>query len=477
MSTLGWPNNTEDLKKFYPGATLITGHDILFFWVARMILMGEYAKHAPPFHQTFIHGLIYGRSYWRMQEDSSVSYVTGEERLSYDLGQTLPSDVHAKWEKMSKTKGNIIDPIEILESYGTDAMRMALCFSATHARQIDLDRRRFEEFKNFANKIWNGARFVLGSITLEPHVLASGIKKELFTIEDKWILSLLNKLIATVNSHLSAYSFDKAASSAYEFFWKEFCAYYVELVKPTLTGKAYTKEHLENKQKILIILLCNAVRLLHPMAPFITEELFHLIKAKIDLTKTPSCTYTKECIQALSAEACIVSLYPVCHPEDIDPKAEEDFSALHDIVYAARTIRGEMQIPPHIAIDLFLSAPPSDPIFTLAQENTPFFTALVRIQKMCYTNVPPALEFAATTLVHGIYVTVPLPQELRAQEKIRLTKEIERLTKQYNIACTQLANPDFTSRAPKALIDKTLASKEHASKELELISLKINSLD
>ncbi len=475
MSTLGWPESTQDLKVFYPNATLITGHDILFFWVARMILMGECMLESPPFHETFIHGLIYGRSYWRVQEDSSILYVTGKERLSYDLGEPTPSDIHAKWEKMSKTKGNIIDPIEIIESYGTDAMRMALCFSATHARQIDLDRRRFEEFKNFANKIWNGARFVLSNITLSPEKLSEDIDTKLLTIEDRWILSSLARLTQTVNTHLTNYGSDKAASAAYEFFWKEFCAYYVELVKPTLTGRAYTEAHKENKQKLLAIILCSSLRLLHPMAPFITEELFSLMKPKIDPEARAQDPHTQELIQALAAPACIVSPYPMPLTQDIDLQAEETFNFLYEIVYAARTIRGEMQIPPHIATDLFLSATP-DELLSL-EEHTPFFKALLRIGTLHYTEKPPQFPCAATTLVRTICLTIPLPEEMRSQEKVRLTKEKERLVHQYNLACTQLSNKEFAEKAPAALVEKTKKSLEHASKELELIASKLSALD
>src|SRR5262249_33065665 len=154
-----------------------------------------------------------------------------KETLPYDLGQPLPSDIHCKWEKMSKSKGNIIDPIEIIETYGTDAMRMGLCASATHARQIDLDRRRFEEFKNFANKIWNGALFVFHNIEdLSLDTFATGIDLPSLALEDRWILSLLNRIVRDVNRELGQYAFDKAALLSYDFFWKEFCAYYVELV-------------------------------------------------------------------------------------------------------------------------------------------------------------------------------------------------------------------------------------------------------
>ncbi len=201
FSVLGWPEKTADLKKFYPTSVLVTGHDILFFWVARMILMGEYIMKAVPFHESFLHGLIYGKSYWRRTPEGSVAYVSPEEKKKYDLGEPLPKDVESKWEKMSKTKGNIIDPLEIIEDYGTDALRIALCSSVTHARQIDLDLRRFEEFKNFANKVWNGSRFVFMNLEgLTSEHFSEGLDPNLLTLEDRWILSLLNRTIGEINA-------------------------------------------------------------------------------------------------------------------------------------------------------------------------------------------------------------------------------------------------------------------------------------
>lgn len=225
FSTLGWPDQTEDLAKFYPTSTLITGHDILFFWVARMIMMGKYALGDVPFHETFLHGLIYGKSYWKVDSHGQLSYLTSTEKLDYDLGKPLPKEIESKWEKMSKTKGNVIDPLEIIESYGADAMRMALLSSLTHARQIDLDRRRFEEFKNFANKLWNSARFVFMNLEEsssykaldETHIL-SGIDLSLLELEDKWILRELNGVIKQINKYLTNYEFDKASHTLYSFF-------------------------------------------------------------------------------------------------------------------------------------------------------------------------------------------------------------------------------------------------------------------
>src|SRR5262249_30571078 len=156
--------------------------------------------------------------------------------------------------------------------------RMALCASATQTWEIDLDRRRFEEFKNFANKIWNGARFVLLNLNegsaLTPEEFGQGLDESLLTLEDRWILSMLNTVVQSVNSSLASYNFDKAAMDAYDFYWKEFCSYYVEIAKPALFGKSGSEKERKNKQKLLVILLCQAIRLMHPMAPFITEELF-----------------------------------------------------------------------------------------------------------------------------------------------------------------------------------------------------------
>ncbi|MGD2170450.1 MAG: valine--tRNA ligase, partial [Chlamydiota bacterium] len=311
FSILGWPQKTPEFNKFFPTSVLVTAHDILFFWVARMILMSEYALSEVPFRETFLHGLIYGKSYWK-EQDHHLQYLSFEEKKKYDLGEKIPKDVFSKWEKMSKSKGNVIDPVEIINEYGADAMRMALTSSVTHARQIDLDRRKFEEFKNFANKIWNGARFIFMNISdLPKEELSKGLDSSLFTLEDKWILSLLNKNISLVRKYLDSYQLDKAANLAYEFFWKEFCAYYLELIKPTIFGKQLTVAHKKNKQKILVILLSSLARLLHPMAPFITEEIFSILKEMFASNEIESAIdpYTKDTLDALACNACMKASY------------------------------------------------------------------------------------------------------------------------------------------------------------------------
>lgn len=471
FSVFGWPDKTPDLEKFYPTSCLVTGHDILFFWVARMIMMGDYTFDKPPFSDVFLHGLIFGKSYWRHNTDGSIAYLSSQEKLKYDLGEPLPSEVHSRWEKMSKSKGNIIDPLEIIDSYGTDAMRMALASATTHARQIDLDRRRFEEFKNFANKIWNGARFVF--MNLEGLEMKDGIDMSALKLEDRWMLSKLNRIIKEVNASLYEYAFDKAALAAYDFFWKEFCAYYVEMVKPVLFGKLGTPEDKSNKQKTLLVVLSNAVRLLHPMAPFITEELFQLLKSFAGPeTKDP---YTKETLEALKASACIVAPYPkVIREIDIDPAIEDEFAAVDGFVHAVRNIRAEMQIPPGTATALQIVGPEKQLAFV--QKHESILKALVRLESLQLLTKESDLAFASTAMVGDLKLIIPLPSEMREKEKIRLTKERDKLIEQQNGARIKLGNQDFLMKAPPQLIDKLKANLEQAEKELYLIGQKLEKL-
>ena len=200
----------------------------------------------------------------------------------------------------------------MIEEYGTDAVRISLCACANQTPQIDLDRRRFEEFKNFANKVWNGARFVFMHLEdLSSEELAKGLDEKLLTLEDRWILSRLNRVNEQISNYLSSYAFENAATLAYEFFWKEFCAYYVEITKAILYNKELGAER-RNKQKLLVIVLCDAIRLMHPMTPFITEELFQALKGFFpELAAKGKCDpYTEELLEALASPACISAPYP-----------------------------------------------------------------------------------------------------------------------------------------------------------------------
>ncbi|MBF8262397.1 MAG: valS [Parachlamydiales bacterium] len=480
FSVFGWPEHTFDLKKFYPTSILITGHDILFFWVARMILMGEILMKDVPFRETFLHGLIYGKSYWRRSADGSIAYVKPEEKKSFDLGAPLPSDVDSKWEKMSKSKGNVIDPIEIIDEYGTDALRMALCSSATSARQIDLDRRRFEEFKNFANKIWNGARFVFLNLeanqdlpALSGESLGAGLELHLLTLEDRWILSVLNRTIADLNKSLSDYAFDRAATRGYEFFWNDFCAQYVELTKPVLFGKSGTPAMRENKQKILAIILCAAIRLLHPIAPFITEEIFSLLRERFAQIK-PSAKvdpYTRDFATALHSDACIVAPYPTVLDEShISSDIESTFEAMIKLVYAVRNIRAEMQLPPSEKTELYLFGP-------VIREHQDMLLALTPTIAIHYVrNESDLPAFGASAIIGSIKLMVPIPDSFKGKEKARLEKEKDKLEKQRAATMQKLSNEDFRAKAPAEIVQNLVQALNAAEKQLAEIQARLQSL-
>lgn len=483
FSTLGWPERTADFEKFYPNSILVTGHDILFFWVARMVMMGEYATGQLPFPDVFLHGLIYGKSYWRNVDGGGIAYISADERRELDLGKPVPKDVQSKWEKMSKSKGNVIDPLEIIDDYGTDAMRMALCASATQARQIDLDRRRFEEYKNFANKVWNGARFVFlnleGDVPLTAEAFSHGLDESLLALEDHWLLSILGRTVRDVNQHLESYSFDQAAIEAYEFFWKEFCAYYLEISKPILFGKQGTPAERLNKQKLLVITLCQAVRLIHPMAPFISEELFQILKARLAgcAVKPSVDPYTAECVRALQCEACAVSAYPqLLRASDLNPTIDAAFSLIEQAVYTIRNIRGEMKIPPGVSIDVHLVGAAGDSQLRTLQENQGMIVSLVRVGQLHVHTKEPQLPFGAIGVLGAVKIMIPLPAELLNQEKVRLGKEQERLSIALAKFDQQLGNQDFIANAPQALISKQREQQKQTQHELEVVRTKLAQL-
>lgn len=472
LSTLGWPESTPEFKHFYPTSVLVTGHDILFFWVARMILMGEYATGKVPFHETFIHGLIYGKSYWRVSKDGHISYVPAKERLSYEMGEPVPKDVHSKWEKMSKSKGNVIDPIEIIRQYGADAMRLALTSSVTHARQIDLDLRRFEEFKNFANKVWNGARFIFLNISdLTSKDLTKGLDSSLFTLDDRWILSRMNRAIQAVNEKFKSYEFNEAAFIAYEFFWDEFCAYYLETCKPYLFNKAGSEEVRINKQRMLVILLSNSIRLMHPIAPFITEEIFFQIHQRFQgLSGNPKDPYTIDLIKATSAKSCVVAPYPtIVNPKDLSEEIDALWGTLREVVYALRNIRAEMQIPPGTEIDVYITGEEES-----IEPHTTILSSLVRIKNIHFHKQIPLSS--ASAIVKGIKINVPLPSELKEKERARLSKEVEKQRKQIDSLQVRLSNPDFVDRAPKDLVQQTEAQLKQAQTQLDELNGKLLTL-
>lgn len=462
VSTLGWPEKSADLAKFYPTSVLVTGHDILFFWVARMLAFGEETMQAPPFPDVFLHGLIFGKSYWRERPEGGIIYLSPEEKREYDLGAPLPKEVFSKWEKLSKSKGNVIDPLAMIEEYGTDAMRMTLASMTTSSPQIDLDRRRFEEFKNFANKIWNGARFLFMHLSAFTGAdLSEGLNFEKLTLDDRWILARFDRISLRMNELLNNWHFDLAAVEGYDFFWKEFCAYYLELVKPALFGKGVGDA--QEKRKVLAIVLCGALRLLHPFAPFLTEELFGRLRdhlGEVSLREGQD-GYTAEAVGALQARGCIVAPYPrgISQP---DRGVEERFTLVEGLVHAIRNIRGEMQIAPGEVTDLYLVGGET------IEELVPLIRALVRLGKVVVGELPSGI--ASQAVVEGIQVVVPLPKGMQERERVRRERERERLEKSIASLEGQLANREFLERAKPELVARQRERLDQEREALQKLS-------
>lgn len=468
LSTLGWPKMGADFLKFFPTSVLITGHDILFFWVARMLIMSEHICKTPAFSTVFLHGLIFGRSYWRKDQNGVVHYVSAEEKKSYDLGQPLPKDVESKWEKLSKSKGNVIDPLEMIEEYGTDALRITLCSLANQTPQIDLDRRIFEEHKNFANKIWNAARFVsMNLVDLDKEDFASGLDKNLL-LEDLWLLSEINQLAENVSLALDAFRFEQAAHLCYDFFWNKFCAFYLEIAKPHLFGKK-TEESKKNKQKLLLISLLFLLRLLHPLAPFITEEIFEILHKQFQvLPKSSADLYTKECLEALAYSFCALCPYPRCiEPKDINKDKEKEFMLIQALVNSCRNLRQEANIPLQEPIELYLMGAEK------IQESKSILEAQLKLKNLYFISTPPSLEEFASKNIENITLWIPLSKEHKEKEKLRLQKELEKLLTQKERLSSQLSNEQFLEKAAKDLVRKQKETLLQVEESIATISSRL----
>ncbi|CAD7776970.1 MAG: Valine--tRNA ligase [Candidatus Methanoperedenaceae archaeon GB50] len=396
FGTLGWPKETEELKLFYPTNVLITGFDILFFWVARMMMMGLHFMGDVPFYDVYIHALV------------------RDER----------------GEKMSKTKGNVIDPLDMVAKYGTDALRFTLVSLAAQGRDIRLSERRIEGYRHFINKIWNAARFALMNLEegtqpiVEPHKGSEA---------DRWILSRLQIVIREVRKNIDIYEFDKAAYTLYHFVWHEFCDWYLEWIKPTLY-KPPTPEEKKYTQSVLLYVLGETLKLLHPFIPFVTEEIWQHLP------------HTKESILKES--------YPEANDTLEDPAVVTEMETTIGLVRTVRNMRGELEIPPNTKVDIVFSTPRQDILAQIEKHQDPI-CRLAGIKKLTMSVHTEKPAYAAATVWEGIDVYMPLKDVLDLQtEEKRLTKEIDKMTNELTMVKRKLSNRDFLTKAPKAVVAK-----------------------
>jgi len=402
-STLGWPDDTEDLRYFYPTTVMETGYDILFFWIARMIMMGLEDTGDIPFHTVYLHGLIRDE----------------------------------KGEKMSKIRGNVLNPIDMLEKYGTDALRFALSTGTSPGNDIKLTSSRLEAGRNFTNKLWNAIRFVVRCI--EPEGTDLKIQQTLLPVEDRWILSRLSRTVSSVTSLMEDFQFGEAQRQIHDFLWGEFCDWYIEIAKIRLRAGA---KEVPSPVPVLVYVLEASLRLLHPYMPFVTEELWQNLKSHL-----PSDWQT--------ADSIMIAAYPEAEDAAIDPEAERVMESVIEIIRSIRNARAQYKVESTRWIEAQIYGgklttaiiPYSQAIQTLARAKPITFLDKRR-------ESPPA-ENALVLVLTETEVIIPMESmvDLEAEKK-RLQKEIEQSQAEVTQLEARLKDQDFLTKAPAAVVDK-----------------------
>ena len=418
FSTLGWPEQTQTLNKFYPTSVLCTGFDILFFWVARMIMMGIRFMDNIPFHSVYIHALI---------RDS-------------------------EGQKMSKTKGNVIDPLTMMDKYGTDALRFTLAAFAAQGRDIKLSEERIEGYRNFCNKLWNASRFVLmnldgydGTYKLIPN--------EERPASHRWILSRLNEACREVNHALEEFKFNDAASSIYKFVWNEYCDWFLELSKPHLYGGNDRKE----TQNILVYVLGNCLRLLHPFMPFITEEIH---------SKLPGTTGSM-----------MEDTFPEYKENNVDLEAEKTFSTVINVIDCVRNVRGEMNLNPGLNLDLLIRTRHDHEVTTL-NNNTQYINSLGRANLIKSGPTVKKPRVSISSVCGEMDIFIPLEGKINfTEEKNRVEKELNKIKKDIIVLVKKLSNKNFIDKAPPEVIEKDSQRKKILSEKQARLKIHLETVN
>ncbi len=455
FSTLGWPDRTPELATFYPTSVLVTGFDIIFFWVARMIMMGLKFMGDVPFREVYIHGLV--------------------------------RDAHG--QKMSKSKGNVLDPIDLIDgidleslvrkrtrglmqpqmaqrieratradfpdgipAFGTDALRFTFAAMASTGRDINFDLGRIEGYRNFCNKIWNAARFVL--MNTEGQDCGQGGGDMAPTLADRWILSRLQRMTRAVAEGFAQYRLDLLAQAIYEFTWDQYCDWYLELAKAVLNDPASPPERLRATRHTLVGVLDALLRLAHPLMPFITEEIWQRV-APLAGRQGPSI---------------MVQPYPEADEARLDPAAEEEMAWVMAVILGVRKIRSGMNIDPRRPLPVLIDNASQADRQRLA-EHRRYIEVLARVDSIQVLEAGAAAPESATALVGEMKVLIPMAGLIdKAAELARLAREIERRGNDLERVRGKLANPNFVSRAPAAVVDKErarLAELESALEQLQ----------
>ncbi len=398
FSTLGWPDDTPELRKFYPTSVLVTGYDILFFWVARMAMLGVHVMSDVPFRDVYIH--------------------------------TLVRD--AEGQKMSKTRGNVVDPLVLMEKYGTDAFRFTLAsVSAPGVRDVRIGEDRVEGYRNFANKLWNAARLVLANLEGYEARRAAKVTPGL---PERWIRSRLQAAVGAVREHLRRYRFNDGALAMYQFIWDEYCDWYLEVAKTALYRPESPDQRLA-AQHALVTVLETTLRLLHPIMPFITEELWQRLPAAVR-----------------RGESIMLAKYPRVVRNAVDARAERQFGLVMQMIGGIRNIRGEMRIAP--SVTLATTVKPASEHEQVIRDASGLVETLGRARLVIDPRAT-RLPNSAIALVGQTEMYVDLAGVVDlATERARLAKEIKRAADTVAFLETKLSRPEFAERAPAVVVDK-----------------------
>lgn len=455
FSTLGWPQQTEFLKTFHPTDVLVTGFDIIFFWVARMIMLSTHLTGQIPFKTVYVHGLVRDGQGQKMSKSKGnvldpldiVDGITLDELLTKRTSGMMQPKLAEKIAKQTRAEFP-----EGIASYGTDALRFTFCSLASTGRDIKFDMGRVEGYRNFCNKIWNAANFVFEN-TEGKDTGANDEPVELSSV-DRWIISALQRTEAEVTRQLEAFRFDLAAQALYEFIWDEYCAWYLELVKPLLWDETASVERQRGTRRTLVRVLETALRLAHPFMPFITEEIWQRVAP----------------LAGKSGPTLMLQPWPEFNPERIDEAAEGDIEWIKAFMLGIRQIRGEMNISMAKRIDVVLGNASTEDKRRLA-DNEPLLKKLAKLESVRLLGDGEEAPLSAIALVGDMQVLVPMAGLIdKDAELARLDKEIARLDGEVKRVGGKLSNTGFVDKAPAEVIDKErakLAEAEQAKARLQ----------
>ncbi|MCA0404254.1 MAG: valine--tRNA ligase [Proteobacteria bacterium] len=452
FSTLGWPERTEELETFYPTSVLVTGFDIIFFWVARMIMMGLKFTGKIPFKDVVITGLIRDSEGQKMSKSKGnvldpLDIIDGIDIESLVAKRTSNLMLASVKDKISKaTKKEFPEGIA---AYGTDALRFTYCSLASTGRNVRFDMGRVEGYRNFCNKLWNASRFILMNTDDEQLDLGDGAFQ--YSPADQWILSRMQDTIAQAHHYFSTYRFDLLANLLYEFVWHEYCDWYLELSKSILYDNHALPAMKRGTRRTLIHVLDNLLKLLHPIMPFITEEIWQ---------RTSKLT-------SQTSDTIMLSTYPKVIEEFINPAIEEEVSWLKEVIQAIRTIRSEMAISPAKLIPLNLRNTTTE-IKERLEKYQSILMSLAKVTHIhCMAEEEP-VPASATAIIGEMELLIPIANLIdKEAELARLSKELSKLEKDISLAEGKLNNPKFTDKAPAEII----------AKEQEKLALAQSSMD